>query len=867
MEKEFQKKLSKTDLGLTNSNLGGGFTSPSGCDPLTFFEGKLPQECWFYDKQLNKNFKFYIKQNGAIKNNEVRLSRMTDYFRKKKAKVGDIINVYKVVDENSNESKYFINILYSNNKSTDLKEQFADWFAEKDTKYYQNLFKSDRVKFIQKLTQYENAYQTDFGIFLFSLNGQSLEQIFEALNENEIKEPGEMFTLSSKLGNHAPKAILGKNNYIKFIEELINGKERKVIIENKSLRQFAFDVFKKIHTEFGEQFLDQELTSTSNSDIGGIEYQALKFKKYFSSTKMLATFASEQNKESLTTGKSQRFCEENLKILDKDYIYFNFQWSHPKDSSSADYFELEKFITDWSNTKYKLEFTESTKGNKTDRIYKLIINDSMEKISTSSLNKILYGPPGTGKTFSTIDRVVKICYPKETSKDHNSNKIVYDRLCQEGQVIFTTFHQSMSYEDFIEGIKPIPPKSKSDQIQYEVVDGIFKDLCIQATDDIREIINSRTTKTSAELTFKRKYEIFIENIKSDDISIETKSGLAVSLSKVSGNGNMRLKTVEGTKDYLVSIKRLEKLFKIFPDASLIKNILEDIRDAIGGCHATLYYAALSSFIEFNKKLINEVETEGSDISIEELQLTQAEYDQLIPYVIVIDEINRGNVSAIFGELITLIEEDKRLCTDNALFIKLPYSKEDFIVPPNVHILGTMNTADRSVEALDTALRRRFVFEEMLPKTNLLAKRGYKNTGEIEGFSLENLLETINNRIEVLVDRDHTIGHAYLWNVKTIKDLKSAFQNKIIPLLQEYFFGNYKKMEMVIGSGFFDKEKGKENVQFAIENHDVEIDNTRYILKDVIKFKDPEMETALNSLMNFKGKENTELNKQNDEQKS
>jgi 5-methylcytosine-specific restriction protein B len=148
----------------------------------------------------------------------------------------------------------------------------------------------------------------------------------------------------------------------------------KVLIQNKSLRQFAFDVFKKIHSEFGEQFLEKELTSTSKSDIGGVEYKALKFEKYFSSTKMLATFASEQNKESLTTGKSQRFSEENLKILNKDYVYFNFQWSHPENSSSADFFELKDFIEDWSSSNYKLRFVEID-GKKN---YQLILNKTHE---------------------------------------------------------------------------------------------------------------------------------------------------------------------------------------------------------------------------------------------------------------------------------------------------------------------------------------------------------------------------------------------------------------------------------------------------------------------------------------------------------
>jgi hypothetical protein len=185
------------------------------------------------------------------------------------------------------------------------------------------------------------------------------EGIVVEINKNESD------SICSKLFDHLV------NEFVPSVELQNNA---KVLIQNKSLRQFAFDVFKKIHSEFGEQFLENEFTSTSKSDIGGVEYEALKFENYFSTNKMLAIFASEQNKESLTTGKSQRFCEENLKILNKDYVYFNFQWSHPENSSSADFFELKKFIKDWSDSKYKLNFVEID-GRKR---YQLILNKTHE---------------------------------------------------------------------------------------------------------------------------------------------------------------------------------------------------------------------------------------------------------------------------------------------------------------------------------------------------------------------------------------------------------------------------------------------------------------------------------------------------------
>jgi 5-methylcytosine-specific restriction endonuclease McrBC GTP-binding regulatory subunit McrB len=166
-----------------------------------------------------------------------------------------------------------------------------------------------------------------------------------------------------------------------------------------------------------------------------------------------------------------------------------------------------------------------------------------------------------------------------------------------------------------------------------------------------------------------------------------------------------------------------------------------------------------------------------------------------PYALFIDEINRGNVASIFGELITLIEDDKRLGETNELKAVLPYSREEFGVPSNLYIIGTMNTADRSVEALDTALRRRFTFREMRPDRDLVPQpAGLK-------VDLKRLFDAINSRIERLLDHDHCIGHAYFMEVKDSNSLRRVFQNKIIPLLREYFYGSPAKVGMVLGERF------------------------------------------------------------------
>jgi len=427
-----------------------------------------------------------------------------------------------------------------------------------------------------------------------------------------------------------------------------------------------------------------------------------------------------------------------------------------------------------------------------------INNDNMNH----PLNQILYGPPGTGKTYRTINKALSIIENRSENDLESENREDLKRrfkgYLDNGQIVFTTFHQSMSYEDFVEGIKPEIDENEDGErkVIYDVKDGIFKSIVARAK-ELRVIDSAE----EANKTFDDAWNDLIEKI---EAKLEEEQPYTLPLLSpnktidvilISNNGNLKLKPKKGReKGYTVSYNRIKRLHEAYPDLQVVNNIDKQFRAVIGGMNSSAYWAVL-----------NYINIWLKDNSIETSPVAR----EALPHVLIIDEINRGNVSAIFGELITLIEESKRTGREEELEVILPYSKQKFSVPSNLYLLGTMNTADRSVEALDTALRRRFAFEEMMPQPELLRRDGalkatngvlsVKDGSEID---LVKILETINKRIVALLDKDHQIGHSYLINVQSVQDLIHAFNNCIIPLLKEYFYRDEEKIALVLGAGFF-----------------------------------------------------------------
>ena len=447
-------------------------------------------------------------------------------------------------------------------------------------------------------------------------------------------------------------------------------------------------------------------------------------------------------------------------------------------------------------------------------------------LATIPLNQILYGPPGTGKTYHTAvraigllegltDEQVNVTYP-----DRQSLRRQYEEYQQAGRIQFVTFHQAFSYEDFVEGIKPVPPAKTSPDdagepapteaasgLQYAIEAGVFKRLCETAA------AAATPEQLPVAIPFDELYDGFAAQLKQQlattdgPLIFQTKEGRPVMLMAVDKELPGRLSFLHNTptgQGHNQDKKWIEKIYAKYPSIDLITQLRRDLTDAVGGTNASLQYVVFRELKKYEAQRLTE----------ERRKLQKRPAPR---FVLIIDEINRGNVANIFGELITLLEDDKRAGRPEALTVKLPYSKEDFTVPPTLYLLGTMNTADRSVEALDTALRRRFSFTEMRPEAGVIraqANRGIIGEGD-EAVDVALLLEVLNSRLEQLLDRDHCLGHDLLLHIEGLEGLRTAFQRTILPLLQEYFFGDWGKIGLVLGPRFVEVVQPNAPGRFAL----------------------------------------------------
>ena len=493
-------------------------------------------------------------------------------------------------------------------------------------------------------------------------------------------------------------------------------------------------------------------------------------------------------------------------VVASDYIYDDIRnkyksirkvnWTH-NGIYNVDFNELDikqwnqKTLTDISENKYK-DFCK-----KIEKVFNNNVKEDKKNMNSQPRNQILYGPPGTGKTYNTVIKAMEIIndkkYDSVDDELYKDLKKQFDNLKKQGQIAFVTFHQSYSYEEFVEGIKPYIPEwgNVEENNRFIGRDGIFKRI---AKDALYSSLTLNNNNNNDSEFFYRIIEKFKEEYPIGSI-LQTQENNNFEIINYTET-SIRIQPVTEKRSKLsISYQPLEEMYLLNKKNKI--NTRKELEIAMND-----RYKGLSSYYLPILKIIKDFKLDDKNIKqgkefkeklIREFYQNKMVLKKIIKhrYVLVIDEINRGDVSKIFGELITLIEEDKRIGKEHQMTVTLPYSREPFGVPNNLYIIGTMNTADRSIALLDTASRRRFDFEEMMPKPELLRGK------DIEGVDLEQLLTKINDRIKNEYDRDHQIGHSYLMEVENKEQLERAYKNRILPLLNEYFYNDIDSIAKIL----------------------------------------------------------------------
>ncbi len=766
------------------------------------------QEVWTLEKVKNMTLEEYTN----IKKDNPNRDDFTFWIESKLDNLGSIwggsafkFGIYRRNDESRKESSsgrlysqnYAWIAKYGNNENeafNNIKEkiiQIIQASQDNNLKTIEKIDFGDAIKW--KIAFHYQDVKNIKIVNIFSKN------VLDLISLNEFKEKLKIYQIHKKL-------LENKNlSLVKMIENIAIPLWNKYGMDSQNY----IDKMKNLFSEYlNKKKLDKNTINKYIQVIENISKEFLKENLY-----SCDLFSFDQNINKLN--KNEEFKLKNSNGHNMYSSALNYYRAF-----LIDYYEQDIFIT---------ERVQSEESN-----MKII-----------PLNQILYGPPGTGKTYHTIDKALEILGENLESRDEKKAK--FDEYVRKGQIVFTTFHQSYGYEEFVEGIKPIIDNDENSQeVKYDVKDGIFKELCDKSLKNYILSMQNENEIDLDKLIFEFANYINQDFLnKGNEFPLENK----VSIKKILLNfkDEYRSFSLGGSikSPQSLTIDIIKRDYLNFKNKKILS--FKDIKpkyDSQSDYHGNAIYY----FMFYNKlKEFENIQNEKFKIKKEILK----------SYIIIIDEINRGNVSKIFGELITLIEPSKRIGESEELKVTLPYSGKKFGVPKNVYILGTMNTADRSITSLDTALRRRFEFVEMMPDPDLLKNvficKDVENPNKdedylgddakTEGFAeiLQNILISINKRIEFLLDREKTIGHAFFmseavkfnkdnwckpdkyeedWYVLSISKLKSIFQNKIIPLLQEYFYNDYALISAVLNdNGMIEKCEKDDKYLQKIKNLD------------------------------------------------
>ncbi|EFE2893065.1 McrB family protein [Campylobacter jejuni] len=737
------------------------------------------QEVWTLEKVKNMTLEEYTN----IKKDNPNRDDFTFWIESKLDNLGSIwggsafkFGIYRRNDESQKESSsgrlysqnYAWIAKYGNNENeafNNIKEkiiQIIQASQDNNLKTIEKIDFGDAIKW--KIAFHYQDVKNIKIVNIFSKN------VLDLISLNEFKEKLKIYQIHKKL-------LENKNlSLVKMIENIAIPLWNKYGMDSQNY----IDKMKNLFSEYlNKKKLDKNTINKYIQVIENISKEFLKENLY-----SCDLFSFDQNINKLN--KNEEFKLKNSNGHNMYSSALNYYKAF-----LIDYYEQDIFIT---------ERVQSEESN-----MKII-----------PLNQILYGSPGTGKTYHTIDKALEIISKEEkiqipSEDDRINRKKIFDEYVKNGQIVFTTFHQSYGYEEFVEGIKPIIDNDENSQeVKYDVKDGIFKELCDKSLKNYILSMQNENEIDLDKLIFEFANYINQDFLnKGNEFPLENK----VSIKKILLNfkDEYRSFSLGGSikSPQSLTIDIIKRDYLNFKNKKILS--FKDIKpkyDSQSDYHGNAIYY----FMFYNKlKEFENIQNEKFKIKKEILK----------SYIIIIDEINRGNVSKIFGELITLIEPSKRIGEKEELKVTLPYSGKEFGVPKNVYIIGTINTADRSITSLDTALRRRFEFIEMMPDVSKLSI-------DCEGINLQELLKAINTRIEYLLDREKTIGHAFFISVENLESLKKVFKNRIIPLLQEYFYNDYALIDAVLNKNGM--------LEISVENKDYLKNMTEFIESDKIVYK-------------------------------
>jgi 5-methylcytosine-specific restriction protein B len=707
---------------------------------------------------------------------------------------------------------------------------------------------NDLVGIIQKITK---SNEIDFGLDKIVKNNQE-----EFVEHSEI----DPFTVLSAINSG------GEKSNIRMLQELfnING-NNKIVVSGFNFGGVPRFYNAKWFYPFKQEFNNGKFLERNENDIPDIWKV---FKKIIKNEDVKSSeFARILNIRSVGIIKLSQalYLSDPVKYIPltpKNREYLKIikikapQDDEDKSKTWSEYLDCLNALSSSFNNKpmyliyeeiFNMEIVKGIEENDVLENLKSINRDHMCK---HPLNQILYGPAGTGKTYNTINYALSILDGRDPEKQQTQDdRDKFKRYMDEGRISFVTFHQSYGYEDFVEGIKVV---SENNQLTYPIIPGIFKNICQLASANVKSNISEKFdlgNRAIWKMSLGRAgieddlYRSCLDNDVvllgwGDDIDFTGCNELQTIKQKLT-EFDYPINQLDTASSYVNTFKNKIKNgdLIVITDGNLKFRAIAEVIGAYEydseqefSYHQVRKVKWLKSFSpslkneDYFKKIFSQSTVYNLENAVDKdkLQnlLTKGKNEKSNidnKYVLIIDEINRGNISKIFGELITLIEESKRVGKAEALEIILPNSpNKKFGVPKNLYIIGTMNSSDRSLTSVDIALRRRFEFVEIMPKPEIL--KDIKITKEnkvVEAIDVAKLLEVMNKRIKVLLDRDHCIGHAYFTELKptsekaaaTVQELMQIFEKKIIPLLQEYFFDDWSKIKLVLGNnGMIKTEK-------------------------------------------------------------